>query len=108
MLATLAPAVMSEAEGGDLRANALLSLAAEELMLHIRSLARQLFIDERASLPVALTGGLLRRGQPLRKRLEQRMKSAVPGAAVQAGDVDAARGAVRGALRFLGGSAIGV
>ena len=108
MLATLAPAVSSEAEGGDLRANALLSLAVEELMLHIRSLARQLFVDERASLPVALTGGLLRRGQPLRKRLEQRLKSAVPGASLQPGDVDAARGAVRGALRFLGGSAVSV
>jgi glucosamine kinase len=102
LLATLAPAVLSEAEAGDLRANALLSLAVEELMLHVRSLARQLFVDERASLPVALTGGLLRRGQPLRKRLEQRLKSAVPGASVQSGDVDAARGAVRGALRFLG------
>ena len=108
MLGTLAPAVMSEAEAGDLRANALLSLAVEELMLHIRALARQLFMDERASVPVALTGGLLKRGQPLRKRLEQRMKSAVPGATVLSGDVDAARGAVRGALRFLGGSAIGV
>jgi glucosamine kinase len=108
MLGTLAPAVMSEAEAGDLRANALLSLAVEELMLHIRALARQLFMDERASLPVALTGGLLKRGQALRKRLEQRMKSAVPGAIVQAGDVDAARGAVRGALRYLGGNAVGV
>jgi glucosamine kinase len=108
MLATLAPAVMSEAAAGDLRANALLSLAVEELTLHVRALARQLFTDERASVPVALTGGLLKRGQPLRKRLEQRMKSAVPGAIVQAGDVDAARGAVRGALRFLGGNAVGV
>ena len=108
MLGTLAPAVMSEADAGDLRANALLSLAVEELMLHIRALARQLFMDERASVPVALTGGLLKRGQPLRKRLEQRMKSAVPGAAVQSGDVDAARGAVRGALRFLGGNAVNV
>jgi glucosamine kinase len=108
MLGTLAPAVMSEAEAGDLRANAVLSLAVEELMLHIRALARQLFMDERASVPVALTGGLLKRGQPLRKRLEQRMKSAVPGAVVQSGDVDAARGAVRGALRFLGGNAVGV
>ena len=108
LLGTLAPAVMSEAEAGDLRANALLSLAVEELVLHVRALARQLFMDERASVPVALTGGLLKRGQPLRKRLEQRMKSAVPGAAVQSGDVDAARGAVRGALRFLGGNAVGV
>ena len=105
-LATLAPAVISEADAGDLRANAILSMAAEELVLHIRALARQLFMDERAAVPVALTGGLLKRGAPLRKRLEQRMKSAVPGAQVQSGDVDAARGAVRDALRILAGDSI--
>ncbi|HEX8850182.1 MAG TPA: BadF/BadG/BcrA/BcrD ATPase family protein [Gemmatimonadaceae bacterium] len=104
LLATLAPAVISEAEAGDLRSNAILSMAVEELVLHVRALARQLFVDERAAVPVALTGGLLRRGTTLRKRLEQRMKSAVPGAQLQSGDVDAARGAVRGALRFLGGN----
>jgi hypothetical protein len=38
----------------------------------------------------------------LRKRLEHRLKVAVPGAQVSAPDVDPARGAVRGALRFLG------
>ena len=102
-LATLAPAVISEADAGDLRANAILSMSAEELVLHVRALARQLFMDERAAVPVALTGGLLKRGAPLRKRLEQRMKSAVPGAQVQGGDVDAARGAVRDALRVLTG-----
>ena len=108
MQATLPPAVISEADAGDLRANAILSMAVEELVLHIRALARELFMDERAAVPVALTGGLLKRGTLLRKRLEQRMKSAVPGAQVQSGDVDAARGAVRGALRFLGGNAVGV
>ena len=108
LLATLAPAVISEAEAGDLRSNAILSMAVEELVLHVRALARQLFVDERAAVPVALTGGLLKRGTTLRKRLEQRMKSAVPGAQLQSGDVDAARGAVRGALRFLGGNAVGV
>ena len=101
-LATLAPAVMSVADGGDLRANSLLTLAAEELVLHVRTLARQLFVDERAAIPVALAGGLLSRGSPLRKRLELRLKSAVPGATVRGPDVDAARGAVRGALRYLG------
>lgn len=106
-LATLAPAVMSEAEAGDTRANAILSMAVEELVLHVRALARQLFVDERAAVPVALTGGLLGRGTPLRKRLEQRMKSAVPGAQLHAGDVDPARGAVRGALRYLGAGRAG-
>ena len=101
-LATLAPVVSSVADAGDLRANAILSLAVEELVLHVRALARQLFGDERAASPVAFTGGMLTRGTTLRKRLEQRLKSAVPGAQLHGADVDAARGAVRGALRYVG------
>lgn len=105
-LATLAPVVSSVADAGDLRANAILSLAVEELVLHVRALARQLFGDERAAAPVAFTGGMLTRGTTLRKRLEQRLRSAVPGAQLNATEVDAARGAVRGALRYLGETAI--
>jgi glucosamine kinase len=101
-LATLAPVVLSVAEGGDLRANALVTIGVEELMLHIRTLARQLFVDERAAVPVALAGGLMARGSLLRKRLEHRLKSGVPGAQVRAEEVVPVRGAVRGALRFLG------
>ena len=101
-LATLAPVVMSVAESGDLRANALVTLGVEELMLHLRTLARTLFVDERAAVPVALAGGLMARGTTLRKRLEHRLKSAVPGAQVRAEEVVPVRGAVRGALRFLG------
>ncbi|HEU4628660.1 MAG TPA: BadF/BadG/BcrA/BcrD ATPase family protein [Gemmatimonadaceae bacterium] len=101
-LAALAPAVLQTAEAGDLRANALLSIAVEELVLHVRTLGRQLFTDERAAIPVAFTGGLLTRGSPLRRRLEHRLKTAVPGAQVRAEPVDPVRGAVRGALRFLG------
>jgi glucosamine kinase len=101
-LAELAPAVLQTAETGDLRANALLSIAVEELVLHVRTLGRQLFVDERALIPVALAGGLLTRGSPLRRRLEHRIKTAVPGAHVRAEPVVPVRGAVRGALRFLG------
>jgi glucosamine kinase len=100
-LATLAPVVMSVAESGDLRANAIVSMGVEELALHVRALARQLFTDERASVPVALTGGLLNKGSSYRKRLEHRLKTAVPGAQIHAGDIDAARGAIRSALRHL-------
>ena len=103
-LASLAPVVMSVADAGDLRANAIVSLAVEELSLHVRALARQLFVDERASLPVALSGGMLQRGSTLRRRLEHRLKTAVPGAQVSAEDVVPVRGAVRGALRFVGES----
>jgi glucosamine kinase len=96
---------VSVAESGDLRANALLSLAAEELVLHVRTLARKLFGDERAACPVSLAGGLLSPGTALRKRVEHRLKSAVPGAQVRPDEVVPVRGAVRGALRFLGVSA---
>jgi glucosamine kinase len=106
ILATLAPVVMSVAESGDLRANAIVSLAVEELVLHVRALARQLFGDERAATPVAFTGGMLTRGTTLRKRLEHRMRSAVPGAQLVSGEVNPARGAVRGALRYLGEAAV--
>ena len=99
-LATLAPVVVTVAEAGDLRANSILNMAIEELALHVRSLARQLFTDERASVPVALTGGLMKKGT-FRKRLEHRLKSAVPGAHVHGEEIDAARGAVRGALKQL-------
>jgi glucosamine kinase len=101
-LATLASVVASVADNGDLRANSLLSIASEELVLHVRTLARQLFGDERATVPVALAGGLLSPGAPLRKRVEHRLKTAVPGAQIRGEEVVAVRGAVRGALRYLG------
>lgn len=104
-LASLAPVVSSVAEAGDLRANSIISLAVEELVLHVRTLARQLFGDERAATPIALTGGMLTKGTTLRKRLEHRLKSAVPGAQLRAGEVSPARGAVRSALRYVSESA---
>jgi glucosamine kinase len=97
--ASLAPVVFSTAAAGDPRANALVTLAAEELVLHVRALARQLFTDERAAVAVALSGGLMERGSPLRKRLEQRLKSAVPGAQLRSEEVLPARGALRAAAR---------
>ena len=100
--ATIAPIVMQVAATGDLRANALISLCVEELVLHVRTLARRCFVDERSAVPVALAGGLLSKGSLVRKRLEQRLKSAVPGASVRTEEVDAARGAVRRARRLLG------
>lgn len=104
VFASLAPVVTSVADAGDLRANALVSLAVEELVLHVRTLSRSLFGDERAATPVAFTGGMLRKGSTLRKRLEQRLRSAVPGAQVHNAEVNPARGAVRLALRGVGES----
>lgn len=100
-LAALAPVVFSAAANDDIRASALVSLAVEELALHIRALARQLFADERAAVPVALAGGLMKKGSYLRKKLEHRLRAAVPGGQIHAGDVSAVRGAVRAATSLL-------
>jgi glucosamine kinase len=97
--ARLASAVITVAATGDLRANSLLSMAAEELVTHVRALSRQLFADERASIPVALAGGLMEKGSFLRRLVEQRLKSAVPGAVVHGEPVVPARGAVRIAMQ---------
>jgi glucosamine kinase len=45
---------------------------------------------------------MLARGSTLRKRLEHRLKSAVPGAQLTTEPVVPVRGAVRAALRMLG------
>ncbi len=100
-LAALAPVVFNAASAGDVRANSLVGLAVEELVLHLRALAVKLFGDERAAVPVAFSGGLLHKGSFIRKRLEQRLKSALPGAQVRAGEILAARGAVKEALMRL-------
>jgi glucosamine kinase len=100
-LAALAPAVLHCADAGDSRADTLLAFAVEELLLDVRALARRLFVDERAAYDVALAGGLLYRGSPLRSRLERRMRTALPGALLHPHEVIPARGAVTGALRLL-------
>jgi glucosamine kinase len=99
-LAALAPAVIHCADAGDARAETLVAFAVEELVIHVRTLARHLFVDERAATPVAVVGGLLSRGS-FRARFERRLVTAVPGALLKAGDVVPARGAVRHALRYL-------
>lgn len=97
-LAALAPVVFNAASAGDVRAGSLVGLAVEELVLHVRALAVKLFGDDRASVPVAFSGGLLHKGSFIRKKLEQRLKSAVPGAQVRAAEIVAARGAVKAAI----------
>lgn len=99
--AALAPVVVTVADAGDRRANSLLALAVEELALHVRTLARSLFQDERAAIPLALSGGLVAPHAPLRRRIEHRLRTAVPGGELRADEVVPARGAVRTALKAL-------
>ena len=98
----LAPVVLEVAATGDLRANSLVTLAVEELALHVRTLARKLFADERAAFRLAMHGGLLAPKSLLRRRLEQRLKSIAPGASVLTERVIPERGAVRFAMREAG------
>ncbi|MDP9177735.1 MAG: hypothetical protein M3O61_08650 [Gemmatimonadota bacterium] len=100
-IASLAPVVIATAAAGDARANALVSLAAEELVVHVRALAMRLFGDERASINVAFSGGLLQKGSFLRKKVERRIRSAVPGAQLNSSEIVPARGAVNAAIRVL-------
>jgi glucosamine kinase len=101
-IASLAQVVLRTAAAGDLRADALVTLAAEELVLHVRTLARQLFGDERAASSVALSGGLLSRGSFLRERVEVRLRSGVPGAVLNQEEVQPLRGAMKLARRAEG------
>ena len=101
-LGKLAPIVLEVAATGDLRANSLVTLAVEELALHIRTLARKLFTDERAAFRLAMHGGLIAPKSLLRRRLEQRLKSIAPGATVLTERVVPERGAVRLAMREAG------
>jgi glucosamine kinase len=98
----LAPVVLEVAATGDLRANSLVTLAVEELALHVRTLARKLFSDERAAFRLAMHGGLLVPKSLLRRRLEQRLKSIAPGASILTDRVVPERGAVRFAMREAG------
>jgi glucosamine kinase len=100
-LAKLAAIVVQTAQQGDMRANSLCALAAEELVVHVRTLARQLFTDERAAIPVALAGGMLTPRSYLRKLVEMRLKSAIPGMQLHTAEVIPVRGAVKEALVML-------
>jgi glucosamine kinase len=97
-LAAIAGHVTTLAADRDLRANSICTVAAEELVVHIRTLARQLFVDERAGFSVALAGGLMTRGSFMRRIVEHRLKTAVPGAQLHPEEVIPARGAVKLAL----------
>ena len=101
-LGKLAPVVLEVAATGDLRANSLVTLGVEELALHVRTLARRLFSDERAAFRLAMHGGLLAPKSLLRRRLEQRLKSIAPGATVLTEKVIPERGAAKFAMREAG------
>ncbi len=96
-VAALAPAVMDTAASGDAVASALLADAAAALRAHVLALLAALDAEDDPP-PVALCGGLLEPGTPLRRALETLLGPL--GVQVLEGRVDAALGAARLARRL--------
>ena len=93
-VAALAPGVLEEADGGDRAAVEIVGKAVAGLVQHARALARTL--DLRGAPPVALVGGLVEPGGPMRRRVEAALLEA--GYRVVPGRISPVRGAVKIAL----------
>lgn len=93
-VAALAPGVLEEAEGGDRAAGEIVGRAVAGLVQHARALAATL--DLRGAPPVALVGGLVEPGRPMRARVEAALVEA--GYRVVPGRISPVRGAVKIAL----------
>jgi N-acetylglucosamine kinase-like BadF-type ATPase len=91
-LAALAPAVLAAADRGDPAAVAIRDRAVSEIATCALTAARRTGV---AAPPFALTGGLLAAGGPLRAGVSAAILSALPGAVIVDGTVDAALGAAR-------------
>lgn len=98
-VAGLAPLAIEEARR-DPMARAIEMRAVSDLALHVTALATRLG-PWSAGPPVALAGGLLASGRPLRDPLRHRIIALLPGVAFLDRDVDGARGAAMLARRLV-------
>jgi N-acetylglucosamine kinase-like BadF-type ATPase len=98
-IAALAPLVLAEAGAGDAIAAGIADTAAEELAAHVRALVGH--FPGSGTIPVALAGGNLEPGRPLRDRVLTRLAGVSRVAAVE-GPLDAAMGAIALARRAAG------
>jgi N-acetylglucosamine kinase-like BadF-type ATPase len=92
-IAALAPAVLAEAGRGDAVARALAAEAVSELIAHVEAMTARLARAGDALPRLALGGGLLAPGRPLRGRLLDAVVRMRPAPHVLDVEVDAARGA---------------
>jgi len=76
-IAALAPLVFKASEEGDAVAKSILESAARELALGVEAVVRRLGLN-RGELRLALTGGLLRKGSPLRVLLVSLIEKEFP------------------------------
>lgn len=99
-VATLALPVEGAARAGDGPAGEIIDRAARELLLHVTALLRRL--GDIRPIPLALTGGVLRRGTAVRQHLERLLADACPEVLVVDEEIDPPLGAVRLAARGVG------
>lgn len=92
-IAGLAPAVFAAAAAGDDAAVAIVDEAALALAAHITTLARRLGLPVDEAVDVALTGGLIAPGGPLRQAVVRGLARSGRSLHVLERDVDGARGA---------------
>jgi glucosamine kinase len=92
-IAALAPIALQIA-ASDAVARSICETAARDLARHVTALVARLS-PWPGTIPIALAGGLLARGRPLRDAVQERIRLAVPSAAFLDDDVDGARGAAR-------------
>jgi N-acetylglucosamine kinase-like BadF-type ATPase len=91
-VADLAQVVQRLALAGDPVARTLVAHAAQDLVAHVRALMAR--FDGDAQVPVALAGGLLRSGQPVRKEVARLLAAELPRAHLIEALVQPARGAL--------------
>jgi N-acetylglucosamine kinase-like BadF-type ATPase len=96
-VAALAKLVQEAARAGDRVAQALVANAAEELALHVLALLQR--FPAEAAVPLALAGGILTSGFPVREALVAALGERAPRVTVVSQDVDPPRGALALAAR---------
>lgn len=92
-IAQFAPDVLAVAQAGDHVADAIADAAAGELVLLIRAGVTGMAAGG-AQVPVALGGRLLGEASPLRRRLDRRLRSELPGVAPRTSDGSSLDGAI--------------
>ena len=100
-VAGLAPNVLEAAETGDLGARDLVQQAAIDLAHHVAALLPAFTGESR--VPLALSGGLIRAGSPVRELLVEIIRHDMPAVEISEASVDPALGAVRLAAGLLEG-----
>lgn len=99
-VAALAQAVQEAARDGDAVATDLVHEAADALVKHILALVRR--FPAGTAVPVALTGGILSEGWPVREALRSRLEERAPQVLLVTRTVDPPRGALAMAARLRG------